>query len=148
VKHKFTKGEFIGDSYLKYICEAGYRGKQRYVSVYCDICGGISIKRLYKILSGEIKTCGCKQRQMLESGTLSKYSLMARKKRAWLQKGGWEWKKGICITLRYDQLDLISIDEFTKKIAEFLYDQKRNIQNNGERDSGSAEGSPDSSEKS
>ena len=119
-KYDFKKGEFIGNSFLKYVCEAGYKGKHRYIMAYCDLCGSIKRQRLENIINGKVKSCGCYHNKMIEEGILTKLSIKTIKDKPYLQKGGRGWVKGYCIQITEQQLKELDINKILPLILDFL----------------------------
>ncbi len=119
-KYTFQRNELIADSAIVYLKEAGYRGKHRIILGRCDICDTIRPFPLHSIISGKTKTCGCRLKEMLDHGNISKYSVTSRKKEPYLQRGGWHWT-GIHIHIPTKYIPLVTdttIGELLEKILE------------------------------
>ncbi len=121
-KYNFERDEIIANSSLHYLKDLPYVNKHRTILARCDICDTIKPFRLYNIISGRVRTCGCMHREMLESGVLTDHSVRARKNKPWLQKGGWGYKQGgllIHIPKRYlKSIGDITIGELMETIDE------------------------------
>jgi hypothetical protein len=98
-KYNFERGDYILDSYIIYLKEGGYRNhnKHRYIIGRCSLCDTIRAFALEPITSGKMVSCGCYHKQMIEQGVLTEYSTKSRKKKPYLQRGGYNWKKGIVV---------------------------------------------------
>lgn len=119
-KYSYKKGDYIEDSHLKYICEAGYRGKHRYVVAYCDLCGSVKQFRLENIIKGRVKSCGCVRQELVESGKLAEYSVSRRKDKPFLQKGGRRWREAVSIVIPLDELSRFNDETLVSEILSFI----------------------------
>lgn len=129
-KYTFERGEYIGDSVIRYISEAGYSkdGKHRLILGVCDFCNTIQPFRLESIIRGKTKSCGCRHRELVERGKLASYYVKARKNnnKTYIKSGGWR-ERGLVLFLptQYkESLGELKIKDILRNIEELENKQK------------------------
>lgn len=119
-KYTFERGEYVADSVIRYITEAGYSGSHRLILGVCDFCNVIQPFRLDALMSGRTKSCGCKHRELVKQGRLRAYSLKVRNGKPIAKAGGWR-ERGYMIHIlpqHADALRDVKIGEIIDKIGE------------------------------
>ena len=112
-RYEFKRREVILGSNLQYIGEAGYNGtKHRHIIAHCMLCNSIKVHRLDAIVSGAKSSCGCRHKEMVESGIIQEASVKVRKTKPYLQRGGRGWG-GYIIHIPKD-----GVGQYTEKVIE------------------------------
>ena len=101
-KYAYERGQFIEGTYIKYIAEAGYRGKHRYILGACDLCATIKEFRMDSITLRKSKSCGCAHRKRVQEGKLRAYTIGLKGYNPYIRDITGRIPAGVCLFLKED----------------------------------------------